>query len=182
MTTPLIALAIFSVIAGYVNLPGSQWFVRYLEPVFGPAETVLASVAPSQSAEGHAGTLVMGMSLLVVAAGILLAYWLYLKRPELPGRLAERFRLAYRVLINKYYVDEIYNWLIVRPIRWGSEKILWRGLDAGAIDSLMVDGTAGGAVGVGKVLRRMQSGYVRSYAAWVLLGAAVWLGYVLWSS
>ena len=70
----------------------------------------------------------------------------------------------------------------MRPIRWGSEKILWRGLDAGAIDSLMVDGTAGGAVSVGKVLRRMQSGYVRSYAAWVLLGAVLWLGYVLWFS
>jgi len=126
--------------------------------------------------------LVMGMSLLVVAVGILLAYWFYLKKPELPRQLAARFRLAYRVLINKYYVDEIYNWLIVRPIRWGSDKILWRGLDAGAIDGMMVEGTASGAVSVGNVLRRMQSGYVRSYAAWILLGAVLWLGYVLWFS
>jgi len=55
MTVPLMVLAVFSVIAGYVNLPGSQWFVRYLEPVFGPAETVLASIAPPQGTEGHAG-------------------------------------------------------------------------------------------------------------------------------
>ena len=86
------------------------------------------------------------------------------------------------MLINKYYVDEIYDWLIVRPIRWSSEKILWRGVDSGAIDSLMVDGTAGATASVGQVLRRMQSGYVRSYAAWVLLGAVLWLGYVLWVS
>jgi NADH-quinone oxidoreductase subunit L len=76
-------------------------------------------------------------------------------------------------------VDEIYNWLIVRPIRWGSENILWRGLDVGAIDGLMVDGTASATASVGQVLRRMQSGYVRSYATWVLLGAVLWLGYVL---
>jgi NADH-quinone oxidoreductase subunit L len=182
MTAPFMVLAVFSVIAGYVNLPGAPWFVRYLEPVFGPAEGLLSSAAPAHSTEGHAGLLVMGMSLLVVAVGILLAYWFYLKTPELPRHLAERFRLAYRVLINKYYVDEIYNWLIVRPIRWGSDKILWRGLDAGAIDGMMVEGTASGAVSVGNVLRRMQSGYVRSYAAWILLGAVLWLGYVLWLS
>jgi len=179
MTTPLVVLAVFSIIAGYVNLPGAPWFVRYLEPVFGPAESLLAATAPAENAGGHAGLLVMGASLLVVAAGILLAYWLYLKSPELPRQLAARFRVAYRVLINKYYVDEIYNWLIVRPLHWGSEKVLWRGFDAGAIDGLMVEGTAHATAGVGNVLRRMQSGYVRSYAAWVLLGAVLWLGYVL---
>jgi NADH-quinone oxidoreductase subunit L len=182
MTAPLMVLAVFSVIAGYVSLPGAPWFVRYLEPVFGPAETILASIAPTQGPEAHGGLLVMGISLLVVAVGILLAYWFYLRKPELPRQLAEQFHLVYRVLINKYYVDEIYDRLIVRPIRWGSDKILWRGLDAGAIDGMMVEGTASGAVSVGNVLRRMQSGYVRSYAAWILLGAVLWLGYVLWFS
>jgi len=179
MTTPLIVLAVFSVIVGYVNLPGTPWFVRYLEPVFGPAESLLTATAPAHAAEGHPGLLVMGASLLVVAVGILLAYWLYLKSPELPRQLAERFRLAYQVLINKYYVDEIYNWLIVRPICWGSDKVLWRAFDAGAIDHLMVEGTANATARVGNILRRMQSGYVRSYAAWVLLGAVLWLAYVL---
>jgi NADH-quinone oxidoreductase subunit L len=77
-------------------------------------------------------------------------------------------------------VDEIYNWLVVRPLRVGSEKILWQRVDAEVIDGFGVNGTGRTVAGVGGLLRRIQSGNIRSYATWVLLGATVWLAYVLW--
>jgi NADH-quinone oxidoreductase subunit L len=83
------------------------------------------------------------------------------------------------LLVNKYYVDEVYDWLIVRPLRRGSEVFLWRIVDAAAIDGLLVNGSARATAGAGNLLRRMQSGNLRSYATWVLLGAVLWLGYIL---
>jgi len=70
--------------------------------------------------------------------------------------------------------------LVVRPLRVGSEKILWRRVDEEAIDGVMVNGTGETVAGVGSLLRRVQSGNIRSYASWVLLGATLWLVYVLW--
>jgi len=78
-------------------------------------------------------------------------------------------------------VDEIYDWLIVRPLRSGSEKILWQVIDAGAIDDIGVNGTARATAAAGNILRRIQSGNLRSYAAWVLLGAVLWLGFIIFS-
>jgi NADH-quinone oxidoreductase subunit L len=183
MTTPLLVLALFSIVVGDVSWPkafgGSEAFDRYLEPVFKPSEDFLqASAHPA----GHAlasGSLMM-LTLFFVAVGILVAYWLYLKSTQLPARLAERFSEVYQILIHKYYVDEFYNWLVVRPIRVGSEKFLWRRVDVVAIDGVMVNGTGEEVAGVGSILRRIQSGNIRSYASWVMLGATLWLVYVLW--
>jgi len=183
MTQPLVALAFFSVVAGYMSLPrslgGSEWFHHYLDPVFGSSEALLRSAAANQAAHGSRGLAVMGLALVVAGAGILLAYWLYLKSPSLPDRLAARCSGMYRILVNKYYIDEIYNWLVVRPIRMASETVLWRAIDSRAIDSFLVDGSAEVTAGAGGLLRRIQSGNLRSYAAWVLLGAVLWLGYIL---
>lgn len=182
MTVPLVVLAFFAIVAGYVSWPralgGHEWFRHYLEPVFGSSESLLREAAARQTHEVN-GLAVIGASVVVALSGILLAYFFYLKSPQWPARLAERFSGSYRVLVNKYYVDEFYNWLVVRPIQFGSEKILWRVIDAGAIDNLLVDGTAQATAGAGGVLRRIQSGNLRSYAAWVLLGAVLWLGYTL---
>jgi NADH-quinone oxidoreductase subunit L len=122
----------------------------------------------------------MVFALLFTAAGILVAYWFYLRFTGWPARLAERFSVLYNILIHKYYVDEVYNWLIVRPLLVVSQKILWRRVDDGLIDGVMVNGTAETVDEVGGVLRRIQSGNIRSYASWVLLGATLWLVYVLW--
>ena len=120
----------------------------------------------------------MLFSLAAAGLGILVAWQFYLKSTEWPDRLAERFSGLYRVLVNKYYVDQFYDSLVVRPVRAGSEKFLWHAMDAGLIDGGLVNGTARVTAGVGGVLRRMQSGNLRSYAAWVLLGAVLWLGYL----
>ncbi len=180
MTIPLMVLAFFSVIAGWVSMPkalgGSEGFDRYLEPVFNPATEALRHI-PSSEPLLSAGAL-MGFSILAALLGIGIASWWYLKSIEIPDQLAERFPDLYRILTHKYYVDEFYNWLIVRPLHIISEKFLWRVVDVGAIDNVMVNGTGESASNLGDLLRRIQSGNISSYATWVLLGAVLWLLYI----
>ncbi|PYU95161.1 MAG: NADH-quinone oxidoreductase subunit L [Acidobacteria bacterium] len=182
MTAPLIALAFFSVVAGYVSWPkplgGSEAFDRYLARVFESPEALLRASATVKVEHGPSTGVLMAFSLAAAGLGILTAWWFYLKSTEWPERLAERFSVLYDLLVHKYYVDEFYNWLVVRPVRAGSEKVLWHAMDASLIDGGLVNGTARATSGVGGVLRRMQSGNLRSYAAWVLLGAVLWLAYI----
>ena len=180
MTIPLIVLAFFSIVAGYVGLPHPlEGLNHFLEPVFSNSQTALPA---STNGSGQVSEyLLMGISLGAAALGIIFAWWFYLKSPEIPGRIAARFSGLYQLLIHKYYVDEIYNAIFVRPIRVGSEKVLWHAFDQSAIDGLMVNGAASETMSAGGVLRRIQSGNLRSYAAWVLLGAVGWLGYILFN-
>jgi NADH-quinone oxidoreductase subunit L len=182
MTVPLIVLSFFSVVAGYVSWPkplgGSEGFDHYLDPVFASSEEFLRSGAAEHGASLGAGALML-FSLIAASIGILMALWLYLKETELPDRIAERFSGLYQLLVHKYYVDEIYNWLFVTPIRVGSEKLLWQTVDARGIDETLVNGIGGATARAGSILRRIQSGNIRSYAAWVLLGTVLWLAYVL---
>jgi NADH-quinone oxidoreductase subunit L len=122
----------------------------------------------------------MIFALSFAAIAIFVAWWLYLKSTGLPHRIAQRFNGIYQLLVHKYYVDEIYNWVVVRPIRVGSERLLWRRIDLGAIDGVMVNATAETVAEAGGILRRIQSGNIRSYASWVMLGATLWLVYVMW--
>ena len=182
MTIPLMVLAFFSVVAGWVSWPkvwhGSEAFDRYLDPVFSPATEALRHV-PSEHLGDLSPAALMGFSILAALIGIGIASWWYLKSTDIPDQLAERFADLYRILIHKYYVDEFYNWLIVRPVRIVSEKFLWPVVDAGAIDNILVNGTGETTASVGNVLRRIQSGNITSYATWVLLGAVLWLLYIL---
>ena len=113
--------------------------------------------------------------------GFLLAYLFYYRRPKLPERIAARMGALYRAVVNKYYVDEIYNALFVRPVVEGSRRVLWRQIDVGTIDYL-VNGAADSARAVSNRTRTMQSGYIRSYAAWVALGAAAVVFYMIWTA
>ena len=185
MTVPLIVLSFFSIAVGYLSWPkalgGTESFSRFLEPVFGESEGFLRALA-GQHAGGLSGRVLMAFSVAAALTGIILAVSFYWKTTRIPDRIAEKFSGSYRVLVQKYYVDELYHWLVVRPVQVGSEKLLWQSIDVGAIDGVMVNGTAGVVAGAGGLLRRIQSGNLRSYAVWVLLGAVLWLGYVLlWS-
>ncbi len=184
MTTPLLILALFSIVAGDVSWPkvfgGSEAFDRFLDPVFKTSSDFLRASVPESGAPGFSAGALMLFALCFAGAAILAAWWLYLKNTSLPHRVAERFNGVYQLLIHKYYVDEIYNSLVVRPLRLGSEKILWQRIDTEVIDGFGVNGTGERVAGVGGILRRIQSGNIRSYATWVILGATVWLAYVLW--
>src|SRR4051795_154999 len=177
MALVLIVLAVGSVLAGYVGMPGvlggGDWFARFLEPAFGvhPAEQAVAE-------HGLELTLML-VSSLVAVAGIGIAAYFFLKNRHAADRLAEQFAGPRRVLENKYYVDEIYDAAIVQPIRITSETGLWKVIDARMIDGA-VNGVAEVVGGASERLRRIQTGSVRAYAASLFLGVVLILGYYLW--
>src|SRR5262249_56743055 len=109
--------------------------------------------------------------------GLGLAYGLYVARPESSQRLAAAAGALYRLVYNKYYVDEIYGAVIVRPILATSTHFLWRIMDAGVIDGAVND-VGHSSTGAGDVLRRIQSRNIRRYAGWDILGAVTLLAVV----
>jgi NADH-quinone oxidoreductase subunit L len=104
---------------------------------------------------------------------------LYKRSPELPDRIAAGLGGFYHAVVNKYYVDELYAILFVKPLIDGSTKILWRGVDQGVIDAAVND-SADAARHVSDNFRHMQSGNLRSYAGWIATGAAVVIAYMIW--
>jgi len=198
MLVPLVILAILSVVGGWVGVPGSlggsNHFDKFLGPVFRSTTPSLNAnhVAPGETAPpenqtegeepqtGHATELAFtGISVLAGLLGLGLAYLLYYRRPELPQRIATSLGSFYEAVKNKYYVDEIYAAVFIKPLIDGSNKVLWKGIDQGVIDNSIND-AADGARNVSDAVRRMQSGNIRSYASWVALGAACVLAYMLW--
>ena len=174
MTVPLVILAFFAIVAGYVGLPvvfgeKANLFGRFLEPVIHPGS------------EAHLGLSTEWMLILISVAvalcGIYIAYVFYLKSPQTPHRVVARFPFLYRVLHNKYYVDEAYNAVFVKPLVNGSRAV-YDHFDLRVIDGA-IDGTAAAAGFAGKALSWLQSGLVKDYALAFLLGVALFLGYLL---
>jgi NADH-quinone oxidoreductase subunit L len=129
---------------------------------------------------GHAlELLLMSGTTAVAVLGFLLAWLLYYRRPELPDRIAGAAGMVYRFVLNKYYVDELYQTVFVKPLIEGSTKLLWHGIDTETIDNA-INGSAHGAQELSDTVRHMQSGNIRSYAGWVTLGAALLVAYVIW--
>jgi NADH-quinone oxidoreductase subunit L len=198
MLVPLVILAVLSVFGGYVGVPGSlggkNQFDRFLGPVFrtstpaanadhaAPGETASPEPTPEgrEPEAGHRTELIFtGISVLAGLLGPYLAWLLYLKKPQLPQRIAQGLGGFYQAVLNKYYVDEIYTTLFVKPLIDGSTRILWHGVDQGVIDGT-VNGSADGAREVSDSLRHMQSGNLRSYAGWIAAGAAAVIAYMIW--
>ena len=183
MLWPLYVLAFFSIIAGYVGLPQlwgdllfgideSDSLSRFLGPVL--------TRVPKEPLD-HAAELGMaGSAVAIAAAGAALAWWLYLRRPELPDRIAATFRGAYQLLVNKYYADELYDALIVRPLVFVSDRVLFRVVDVGLIDGALVDGTARGVQGLAAHgLKYAQSGLAQTYVFFMIVGAAALVAYLV---
>jgi NADH-quinone oxidoreductase subunit L len=187
MLFPLAVLALLSVVGGWVGWPdalgGSNWFEHFLDPVFSAQHLSFEQVAMAVNA-GQAATttpvhgdstqmewVLMAISVLAVFVGWLAAYVLYVRKPELPAKLTKQFGAVYAVLLNKYWIDELYNTVVVRPINAFARVGLWWTVDRGLVDGASY-AAAGGAVGLGAVVRRLQSGNIRSYAGWLAGGAA----------
>jgi NADH-quinone oxidoreductase subunit L len=151
MWVPLAALAVLSMIGGFVfNVPE---FLKFVFPAVHEVENPM----------------LVFISVAAAASGILLAAVMYVWQPAMSDAVARGFGPLYKAVFNKYWVDEIYGFLIVKPVVAGSRLLLWRGVDAGLIDGI-VNGVGSRARDVGSVLRRFQSGNIRSYATWVLAG------------
>jgi NADH-quinone oxidoreductase subunit L len=154
MTLPLMILALLSFAGGFLfNVP------RYLADMFPVAESTGASQMALQ-----------GISVAAGVIGILIAYAFYVVRPGLPESLARSLGGVYTVVYNKFFVDEIYDAVIVRPVVVGSETVLLQGVDRSLLDG-MVNGAAANIRNVGSALKLLQSGNIRSYATWVVLGS-----------
>jgi NADH-quinone oxidoreductase subunit L len=158
MWIPLVILAALSLGGGFINIP------HFLEPLF-----------PAQ--EGEPARWLEYVATAAGLAGIGIAYLFYVVSPSLPESLASSFTGLYNLIYNKYFVDEFYDATVVEPVVDGSRQLLWR-----MADMRVIDGAANGigttARGIGGILRRAQSGYIRSYAAWILAGSILAIAYI----
>jgi NADH-quinone oxidoreductase subunit L len=191
MAVALVALAIGSVVAGYIGFPhalgGSNRLEAYLEPSFTAnaerralTETASETDASDPEDGGTATELVlMALSSVIAVGGIGIAWYFFRANPAAADAAAERASGLRTLLVNKYYVDEVYDAAIVQPIKLASEEGLWKTVDAGLIDGA-VNGAGGTVSRFSDVLRRIQTGSVRTYAASLLLGAVLVIGYYLW--
>ncbi len=198
MVIPLVVLAVLSVTGGWIGVPGalggSNRFEKFLGPVFhstaaafdtehrAGGEMALAergTEGPEPQTRPATELAFSGMSVLVALLGFGLAWLLYYRNPQLPQRIASSLGGFYQAVGHKYYVDELYATLLVKPLIAGSALILWHGIDQDVIDAT-VDNSAHGANEVSDSIRHMQSGNVRSYAGWVAAGAAVVIAYMVW--
>ena len=121
----------------------------------------------------------MSFSVAAAAIGFLGAWYLYFKRTDLPAKMAASAGGLYRLVLDKYRIDELYGAAVIRPIVLISTNVLWKGVDSAIIDGT-VNGSAAGAQDVSDGLRQMQSGNIRSYAGWVAFGAAVVIAFMVW--
>jgi len=194
MTGPLTVLMILSIIGGWIGIPhvlgGANRFHEFLAPVLGagaePAKAhagiSLLSQAWASGGEsgGHSAAfeiIMMLVSIAIALTGISVAYLFYVKNPALPKQLAERRKVLYKLVFNKYYVDQIYDALFVNSLkRLGTG--LWKGFD-----EFVIDGTVNGlAYLVGSLsngLRKVQTGFVQNYAFSMVIGGVILAVYYL---
>jgi NADH-quinone oxidoreductase subunit L len=174
MTGPLVVLGVLSVLGGVLNLPkflgGRPALEHWLEPVFAGANRAAPLVMP---AGGTELALVAG-AVLVALVGLYLGWRATLAAPIPVAREAVPDTGFARVLFRKYYVDEIYHALLVRPLVGLSRLVLWKGVDQGLVDGAAVNGSAALARGLGWLGSRLQSGQLGFYVAVFLIGA-VWV-------
>ena len=208
MTVPLMVLAVGSVLAGYVGLPkwlGPNIFEHWLEPVFEPVQ---AAAAATEEAAHHSASLEIGMAAVSVAIaviGFLIAYTTYAKKSDRAQRVSAQFKGLYQALLNKWYVDELYDALWVNRAK-DLGRGLWR-FDSKIVDGLVnetavttvrsavgsgwwdrwiVDGLVRFAGGFVKTaswpIRLSETGYTQNYALVMIFGVLIIVGYVLWGT
>jgi NADH-quinone oxidoreductase subunit L len=179
---PLYALAVGAALAGFAGLPqvwgdlmgvvNSNSLANFLAPVF-PA-------GAAHHIEHSTEMWLAAMAVATAAAGTFLAWWLYVHRPAWPDKLAGKLSGLHRLLTEKYYVDEIYDATIVRPLVAVSDRILFRGIDAGLIDGVGVNGLARSVRALAaNGLKYVQSGFAQSYLLLMVVGAVAIVTYLL---
>jgi NADH-quinone oxidoreductase subunit L len=181
MLAPLYVLALLAFLGGYVGLPelmgGGAWFEKFLHPVMatvgGHGHEAMVEHEYSHATEW----LLVLTSVVAALVGILFAYTYYIKNQERPKHLAMKFKGLYNLLLNKYYIDELYDYVIVKPL-YVLALIFWK-----IFDARLVDGTINGMAelfgNLSERLRVLHTGYVRNYALAFLVGVAALLGYYI---
>jgi NADH-quinone oxidoreductase subunit L len=174
MTGPLVVLGILSAVGGVINLPplvgGGAALEHWIEPVTAPAAAFFRLEMP----HGQTELVLVGTAVAIGALGLVAGWWATLRRRILPAEEAPADTGFARVLFRKYYIDEIYDALIVRPVVWLSRFVLWKGVDQGVVDGAAVNGSARLSRGLGWVGSRLQTGQVGVYVVLFLVGA-LWI-------
>jgi NADH-quinone oxidoreductase subunit L len=184
MTIPLIVLAVFSIIGGWVELPeGLLWggaFSRFLAPVAaGPATGLMARPAAMAGSNLSPSLVLSAVATLTAIIGIGIAWIFYIQVPALAGQFAESMRALYNVLRRKYYIDELYDLIVSRPLFFISTYVLHRGVDVMVIDGI-ADGLGLRVEESGEAVRKVESGNVQHYAFVYLLGALAVAAYYVY--
>jgi NADH-quinone oxidoreductase subunit L len=176
ITIPLIILALLALAGGYIGVPtllgGANRFENFLAPVFEHSQELNHIAA--HGAHSTEWTLMI-CSVLIAFGGIFLAWRMYIKNPELPARFVERFSCAHRVIFNKWYIDELYDLVFVNPCK-KIGTFLWRAIDVCIIDGV-VNGVGWAVRGIGSGLRYTQTGYLHNYAAVMVVGVVLIVGF-----
>ncbi len=189
MTIPLMILAVLSFVGGWLGIPHligktlghvPNILETFLEPVFEHSNRIVANtVGIPHVAEPVEWTL-MGTSVVVAIIGISLAFYIYMVHgKELPKKMAEAYSDLYQLVYNKYYVDEVYELLIVRPTYYFS-LILWKIVDVIFIDGIGVNGPAWLVKRVSAGARLINNGYMQTYGAFMLVGLVTIICYFLY--
>lgn len=181
MLIPLWILGILSFVGGWIGWPsslgGGGWFDKFLEPVFENAQTKMPSIFFTEASTDYA---LMIVSVVLCIAGIYLAYVAYKKKPELSAKLRRAAGDLYEIMLNRYYIDEVYRAIVVQPLVYVSDKYLRHG-----VDEVVIDGTVNGTgkmIGFfGKMLRRIQTGFVQNYALVFVIGIIIIVGFLIYA-
>jgi NADH-quinone oxidoreductase subunit L len=177
ITIPLIILAVLSVIGGYVGVPelmgGANRIHHFLDPVF--AQTIATQGIDVVHHTDAFSWMMVALAITAATAGILLAFVMYHRRPDLPGKFVGSVQGAYRTILNKWYVDEIYDALFVNPTK-KLGTFLWKGFDVKVVDGI-VNGTGWVIQACSRGLRFTQSGMVHNYALSMVIGAFVMIAF-----
>ena len=176
MLVPLVILAMLSVCGGWI---GSVRFDNFLSPALHSVSPAIENAAAMRKEASVSEGLLTSVSIVAALGGFGMAWLLYQRRPQLPREIAGALGGFYDAVLHKYYVDELYAVLFVKPLVDGSTKLLWHGIDRDVIDATL-DNSADGAQHVSDAARHMQSGNIRSYAGWVAAGAAAVIAYMVW--
>jgi NADH-quinone oxidoreductase subunit L len=183
MTIPLIILAVLAAVGGFIGIPeifsgehGNQ-FDNWLEPIFQPAQAKIAMFGVHSSLEE---IVLMVVTLVGVIGSIYAARYIYIKNIKPAEKLSKRFNGVYNLLLNKYYVDEIYDASVVTPIVKGSEIVLWKFADIKIIDGL-INGVANLIEKISGSIRKIQTGVAQFYALIMMLGIVAALFWIILS-
>ena len=181
ITIPLIVLGTLALVGGFIGTPKvlgllPNYFEKWLDPVFELANEYGGKYAQHTAEPSHALEMgLMAFSVVVALVGIAIAFTMYVQNTALPKKFTDTFPALHRAVYNKWYIDELYDYLFVNPCK-ALGRFLWKGFDVVVVDGA-VNGVANVVMAFSGVFRFFQSGYIYNYAWSMAFGVVVILGY-----